>query len=509
MKHPHSIMIQGTASGSGKSLVATAFCRILCQDCYTVSPFKAQNISNNSFVTADGLEMGRAQVVQAKAARLAPDVRMNPVLIKPSANGSSQVVLHGKPSFIMDAVQWINSKERLRTAIKTSYDSLAAQNQVMVLEGAGSPAEINLKQNDLVNMGMAAMADAPVLLVGDIDCGGVFASLVGTMQLLDKEERARVKGFIINKFRGDVELLKPGLNQLEQLTRVPVLGVIPWIDHSIDDEDGVTSRFSQPAPKKREVDICVIRLPHISNFTDLLPLESIGSVSVRWCDNANSIGTPDVIIIPGTKTTIADLQALKESGIAQAIVSFARRGGVVLGICGGFQMLGTWIHDPCHLESDIDHETGLGLLDITTTFQNKKMTIQTSALLCSKDVLLFDALDGVTCNGYEIHMGQSDFGPQTRPFTRSQQKDDSFMSSGVADISGRVMGTYLHGLFDSGMVCTGFINALRAQKGLDLLETKAIDREQALDVEIDRLAATVRSALDLDRIYRIIGINKS
>lgn len=304
------IMIQGTASSSGKSLITAALCRIFHQDGFRVAPFKAQNMSNNSFVTRDGLEMGRAQVVQAYAAGLEPDVRMNPVLLKPSSDTGSQVVLQGKPSFIMNAKEWHDTRNRLRCTIKECYESIALENEIMVIEGAGSPAEINLKENDIVNMGMANMADSPVIIVGDIDRGGVFASLVGTMELLENDERARVKGFIINKFRGDTGLLKDGLEKLEEMTSVPVLGVVPWIEHAIDEEDGVSNRFECKNYPKSDIDICIIRLPHISNYTDFLPLENVGGVTVRWCDSKDKIGSPDLLIIPGTKTTVIDLKKL-------------------------------------------------------------------------------------------------------------------------------------------------------------------------------------------------------
>ncbi|MBN1761083.1 MAG: cobyric acid synthase [Chitinispirillaceae bacterium] len=498
------LMIQGTASTCGKSLITAALCRILKQDGFRVAPFKAQNMSNNSFVTRNGLEMGRAQVVQAIAAGIEPDVRMNPVLIKPSSDTGAQVVLNGKPAFTMDAKNWHDTRERLRIEIRKAWESIAAEYECVILEGAGSPAEINLKKNDVVNMGMAAMADAPVILVGDIDRGGVFASLVGTMQLLDDNERKRVKGFIINKFRGDPGLLTSGLEQLEALTGVPVLGVVPWIEHSIDDEDGVSDRFDCTRPEPGSVDICIIRLPHISNFTDVIPLESVPGVTVRWCDRAAMFGTPDLCIIPGSKATISDLRTLKQHGIADAIINYARNGGTVLGICGGFQMLGTEIADPDATESVNRHEPGLGLLAMHTRFHPEKTTLQTTATLHGEASWLFSECGEKQVSGYEIHHGESVFAPETTAFTSSLSTDGSSRITGIASPTGRVLGSYLHGLFDSGEVTSGMINALRRSKNPDTKEHSVLDRTTSLDLELDRLAETVRNTCNLDAIYRIL-----
>lgn len=500
-----SLMIQGTASSSGKSLIVAALCRMLHQDGFRVAPFKAQNMSNNSFVTRDGLEMGRAQVVQAYAAGLEPDVRMNPVLLKPSSDTGSQVVLKGKTAFTMNAREWHETRNSLRKTVQECYESLAAEYDILIIEGAGSPAEINLKKNDIVNMGMARMADAPVIIVGDIDRGGVFASLVGTMQLLDIDERARVKGFIINKFRGNVDLLKPGLDQLEALTNVPVLGVIPWIDHAIDDEDGVTDRFSRKDYPAAEIDICIIHLPHISNFTDFIPLESVPSVKVRWCDTKESIGSPDLLIVPGTKATIADLQTLKSTGIAQAIITYAQNGGTVLGICGGFQMLGMVISDPACTESISITEPGLGLLDMSTTFFPEKRTTQTTITIHGHSFWPFASLDGVEACGYEIHMGQGSFGSSCVPFTATTGNSGKDSLIGVADSTGHIAGSYCHGLFDSKVVIAGVINALRKAKGLAPISAELLDRQQTLENDLTRLAAVCRECLDMERIMATIN----
>lgn len=500
------LMIQGTASTCGKSLITSALCRILNQDGFRVAPFKAQNMSNNSFVTRDGLEMGRAQVVQAIAAGIDPDVRMNPVLIKPSSDTGAQVVLNGKPAFTMDAKNWHGTRERLRTEIRNAWESIVSEYEIIILEGAGSPAEINLKKNDVVNMGMAAMADAPVILVGDIDRGGVFASLVGTMQLLNDNEQKRVKGFIINKFRGDPGLLTSGLEQLEKLTGVPVLGVVPWIDHSIDDEDGVSDRFDHTRPEQGCIDICIIRLPHISNFTDFIPLEAIPGVKIRWCDRANNFGTPDLCIIPGSKATITDLRRLKQEGIADVIINYAHSGGTILGICGGFQMLGREITDTDATESVNQREAGLGLLEMQTRFLPEKTTLQTTATLHGEASWLFSGGGKKMIAGYEIHHGESTFAPAMQTFTSSVSSDGSSRITGIASSSGRVLGSYLHGLFDSGEVTSAMVNALLRQKDLEILEDSVSDRRNTLDHELDRLAESVRNNCDMDAIRRILQV---
>lgn len=500
------IMIQGTASSSGKSLITAALCRIFHQDGFRVAPFKAQNMSNNSFVTRDGLEMGRAQVVLAYAAGLEPDVRMNPVLLKPSSDTGSQVVLQGKPSFIMNAKEWHDTRNRLRCTIKECYESIALENEIMVIEGAGSPAEINLKENDIVNMGMANMADSPVIIVGDIDRGGVFASLVGTMELLENDERARVKGFIINKFRGDTGLLKDGLEKLEEMTSVPVLGVVPWIEHAIDEEDGVSNRFECKNYPKSDIDICIIRLPHISNYTDFLPLENVGGVTVRWCDSKDKIGSPDLLIIPGTKTTVIDLKKLKESGVADEIIAYAKRGNTVFGVCGGFQMMGKVIYDPDHCESSADYETGLGLLDMKTSFFPQKITEQVKAQICKSCFWLFPGLSGSFVNGYEIHMGKTEFGDEAVPLLYGTDRNGKKFINGVTDKTGKIAGTYLHGLFDSSRITTGVINALRKKKGLEIIRDEIMEHQVKLNKDIDYLAGIVKGSIDMDAIYKIMGI---
>jgi adenosylcobyric acid synthase len=501
MRTTRPLMIFGTASASGKSLIATALCRILHRRGVRVAPFKAQNMSNNSWITVDGLEMGRAQVVQALAAGIEPDVRMNPVLIKPSSAMGAQVVCNGKAAFNMNARMWKLTRDRLRDTVRKAYTALADEYDVIILEGAGSPAEINLKKNDIVNTGMAEMADAPVLIVGDIDRGGVFASLAGTVQLFEEHERNRVKGFIINKFRGDVELLKPGLDELERITGIPVIGVVPWVHHTIDDEDAETERFSKgDASHGEHIEICIIRLPHISNFTDFIPFETMPGIRLRWCDFADRIGKPDMVILPGSKATIDDLNTIRKAGIVDAVKNYAENSGVVLGICGGFQMLGDTIIDKNGMESDVKELQGIGLLEMTTEFHAEKQTKQTAATVHFKNNRLFDRLETVRVDGYEIHMGRTIFGDSCIPFTTSRNGE----TNGVCNPEGNVIGTYLHGLFDSGQVVAGIVSTLRERKGYAPVEQTVIDRQVSLMTDIDRFADAVAENIDLKTVFHLL-----
>ena len=341
----YNIMVQGTMSNAGKSLLCAALCRIFRQDGLRAAPFKSQNMALNSFITASGGEMGRAQVVQAEAAGIAPDVRMNPILLKPTTDVGSQVIVNGQVLGNMRAMEYYRRKRELLPAVLEAYNSLAAEYDVLVIEGAGSPAEINLKQDDFVNMGLAKLVDAPVLLVGDIDRGGVFAQLYGTVALLEEDERARIKGLIVNKFRGDASILEPGLRQLEALCGIPVAGVVPYTNVDIDDEDSLSERFTKKTARKL-LDLAVIRLPRISNFTDFSPFERFDGVSLRYVDRVSELGAPDMILLPGTKSTIADLQWLRQSGLEAAILKEAARGTLIFGVCGGYQMLGQSVSDP-------------------------------------------------------------------------------------------------------------------------------------------------------------------
>ena len=477
-----SIMVLGTCSNAGKSLITAGICRILKQDGYKVAPFKAQNMALNSYITKDGLEMGRAQVMQAEACGLEPDCRMNPVLLKPTSDKGSQVILNGKVYGNMKAQEFYENKPIFREAIRETYESLAKDYDVIVMEGAGSPAEINLKDNDLVNMGMAKMADAPVLLVGDIDRGGVFASLAGTMLLFDEEERARVSGVIINKFRGDLEILKPGLTMLEDIIHVPVVGVVPYMKLDVDDEDSLSEKF-HAKDENALIDVAVIRLPRISNFTDFNALEYMDGVGVRYVSSARDLGEPDVVMIPGTKNTMADLLWMRQSGVEAQVLKFASRGKPVFGICGGYQILGQSIADPSGVEHGGDM-AGMGLLPHHTVFGEEKTTMETTGVL--SDVTgIFSSLSGQEYQGYEIHMG-------------SQEKEANIINEG------NVYGTYIHGVFDKEGVAKALVSALLEAKGLDFSDVKAFDIDEYKQSQYDILADGLRKSLNLDIIYDMI-----
>lgn len=494
-----AIMIQGTASNSGKTLLAAGLCRIFWQDGWRVAPFKSQNMALNSYITADGKEMGRAQVMQAEAAGLVPDVRMNPILLKPTSDKGSQVIVNGSAIGNMSAAEYFAMKRRLLPDIRKAYESLAAENDIIVIEGAGSPAEINLKQGDIVNMGMAALAKAPVLIAGDIDRGGVFAALAGTMLLLDESEKKLVKGVIVNKFRGDVEILRPGLEMLEDLIKVPVLGVVPYLDVKVDDEDSLTERFAvQNGPGL--VDIAVIRLPRISNFTDFNALEYIDGVSLRYVRSRRELGQPDLIILPGSKNTMEDLVWLRQSGLEAALMRHAAKSGPVLGICGGFQMLGRHIADPQGMESGGEAE-GLGLLSCSTVFGREKQRLQVSGCLAPVGGI-FQTLSGLPFNGYEIHMGVS---ANELPCRQTGSQSTTGSCANLVQ-EGNIYGTYLHGIFDTEEVSGALVAALLAAKGLDAAQLKSFNMEAFKDAQYEALAAALRESLDMQAIYRIIDV---
>ena len=491
-----SLMIQGTASSVGKSVLCAAFLRIMKQDGCTVAPFKAQNMALNSFVTRDGLEMGRAQVTQAQAAGMEPDVRMNPVLLKPTSDRRSQVIVDGKAIGTMTAMEYHKYKPALRKSIKATYDALESTVDCVVIEGAGSPAEINLRAGDIVNMSMAESADAPVILVGDINLGGVFASLLGTIMLLTEEERARVKGVIINKFRGDVKILEPGLRMLEDRIHIPVLGVIPWMDVELEDEDSVTERFERKAGQG-DLDVAVVKLRHISNFTDFQSLALQPGVRVRYAQNARELENADLIILPGTKNTIEDLIDLRNRGMDAAIVRHARKGGMVIGVCGGYQMLGRKLRDPDHVESRVPELAGLDLLDMEVTFAKEKHTAQASGVVEASGWLA-DA-NGVTVDGYEIHAGHNQLGENAAPWLRIDGKVD-----GVMNARGNVLGSYLHGLFDDGQLFAAIAAHIRKEKGIATENQTPVSFEEFREREFDRIADIVRASVDMDMIYKII-----
>lgn len=487
------IMIQGTTSNAGKSLLCAALCRIFKQDGLRAAPFKSQNMALNSFVTEDGLEMGRAQVLQAQAAGIKPNVQMNPILLKPTTDVGSQVIVNGVSRGNYPARDYFKMKQSLIPDILKAYNSLSAECDVIVIEGAGSPAEINLKQNDIVNMGLAKLVDAPVLLVADIDPGGVFASLYGTVALLDPDERQRIKGHIINKFRGDVTILEPGLAMLEELTDIPVAGVVPYMNLDLDDEDSLAQRF-QKKNTTGDVDIAVIRLPRLSNFTDFNPLERMDEVNLRYVRTCAELGAPDLILLPGTKSTIADLNWLRETGLADSILMNAKQGVPVIGICGGYQMLGKRITDPLKAESGGSVE-GLGLLDMDTEFTGEKTRTRISGRVQNLSGI-FKSLNGQIFAGYEIHMGQ----------TIQREAAFSLLDNGTPDggAYGNVWGTYVHGIFDRGEFASALVNCLLKAKGMP--ETAhCADWTAYQEKQLDALAEQVRKSLDMDLIYQLIG----
>ena len=492
MSRARRIMVQGTMSGAGKSLLCAALCRIFAQDGYRVAPFKSQNMALNSFVTRDGLEMGRAQVVQAQAAGVEPDVRMNPILLKPSSDTGSQVIVGGEVRGQMSAAAYFKMKRQLIPEILAAFDSLSEEADIVVIEGAGSPAEINLKADDIVNMGLAKLVDAPVLLAGDIDRGGVFAQLYGTVALLEPEERARIAGLVINKFRGDVDILRPGLAMLEEKTGLPVLGVVPYLHVEIEDEDSLSERLNVRDAVK-PLDVAVIRLPHISNFTDFIPLEQHELLGVRYVQRARELGAPDLVILPGTKNTMEDLLWLRQSGLEAAVRRLAQAQTPVLGVCGGYQMLGQTLDDPAGTESGKPLSlAGLGLLPTRTTFDAQKRRTQVRA------VALGAPFAGARMTGYEIHNGRTTVNGE--PFCR--------LADGTPEgcVCPNVFGTYLHGLFDSGELTQALVKLLCARKGISPKETRPASMAEYRQAQFDLLADGVRKALDMGAVYRAMGM---
>ena len=504
MKKSRTIMIQGTASSAGKSILVAALCRVFRQDGYSVAPFKAQNMALNSFVTAGGGEMGRAQVVQAEAAGIEPTVDMNPVLLKPTTDTGCQVIVLGKVFRTISAGDYYNYTTSLLKTVEDSLNRLRAAYDIVVIEGAGSPAEINLKEREIVNMRVAKMSGAPVLLVGDIDRGGVFASLVGTLELLDEDERRHIKGFIINKFRGDLKLLQSALDLLEKRTARPVLGVVPYFrDIRIAQEDSVYLDERPDSTNTGDLDIAVIRLRHISNYDDFDPLEDEGC-RVRFITRRFELGNPQLIILPGTKSTVDDLQYLQHSGLASSILLKAKEGVPIVGICGGYQMLGQKILDPQQIESPETEVAGLGLLDVVTDFAPEKSTRQVKAKVVS-DVGLLSGTRGQELTGYEIHMGQTRHNENTNAFqiTETPQGPADY-SDGMLNDRGTVLGTYMHGIFHNNGFRKIFLNSLRRYWGLPENDGDAVVEKPR---QYDKLAELVRSSLDIPAIYRIMEAN--
>lgn len=494
-----AIMIQGTMSNVGKSLLTAGLCRIFKQDGYKVAPFKSQNMALNSFITEEGLEMGRAQVMQAEAAGIKPSVFMNPVLLKPTNDMGSQVIVNGEVLGNMSAGEYFKFKNALIPKVMEAYGKLDKEYDIIVIEGAGSPAEINLTtKDDFVNSGMAKLADASVLLVGDIDRGGVFAQLIGTVNLLEEEDRARVKGLIINKFRGDRSILEPGIKMIEERAQVPVVGVTPYIHVEVDDEDSLSSRLED----KKEIgliDIAVIRVPRISNFTDFNPFEMVDGVSLRYVKTPGELGNPDMIILPGTKNTMEDLLWMRQNGLEASILKQVKAGTPVFGICGGYQMLGKSLKDPEHVEAG-GEVRGMGLLPIHTTFAGQKTRTRVQGTF-QKVEGIFAGLTGVELEGYEIHMGvtEREEGAESLTYLESTDTWDG-------TYSGQIFGSYVHGIFDKEQVVKEIVLALGRKKGIDMSSVAAFDMEAFKETQYDILAEEMRKHLDMEQIYEILGM---
>lgn len=497
-----AIMIQGTMSNAGKSLLAAGLCRIFRQDGYLVAPFKSQNMALNSFITEEGLEMGRAQVMQAEAAGIRPSVKMNPILLKPTNDVGSQVIVNGEVLGTMSARDYFKYKKKLVPDIMKAYQELSDEYDIIVIEGAGSPAEINLKNDDIVNMGMAKMAKAPVLLVGDIDRGGVFAQLIGTVDLLEPSERDMVKGLIINKFRGDKTILDSGVKMLEERSHIPVVGVAPYMNIQVEDEDSLTERFDRKQSAGL-IDIAVIRVPRISNFTDFNPFESVEGVSLRYIQHVSELKNPDMIILPGTKNTMEDLLWMRENGLEAAVLKAAAAGCIVFGICGGYQMLGDTLSDPYHVEAG-GKIRGMGLLPMDTVFASKKTRTRVTGQFLPMPGT-FAALSGVSLEGYEIHMGESvrkeGILPATKLMVAGNQPEETKTEGAFHE---NVCGTYVHGVFDKEEVVETLIRILGERKGIDVSSMTGIDFAAFKETQYNILAAELRKHLDMKKIYSIL-----
>ena len=500
------IMLQGTASNVGKSIITTGLCRIFKQDGYNVIPFKSQNMALNSFITKEGLEMGRAQVSQAEACGIDPIADMNPILLKPNGNNKSQVIVRGKVVGDMSSKEYHEYKLQLTEVLGDIFEEFEEKYDVVVMEGAGSCAEINLMERDISNMGMAEIANAPVIIIGDIDRGGVFASLAGTMLLLPDEYKKRVKGVIINKFRGRKELLDSGIKMLEDIIKVPVLGVLPYTDIKIEEEDSVTTRFKQKI-NKGNIHIEVVRTPHMSNFTDFNIFETQEDVSLRYVDFGESFGDPDIVIIPGTKSTIDDLMFLRKNGLENQIKELHRRGKLIIGICGGYQMLGKVLKDPYHVENDLEEVEGIGLLDVETTFEMEKTTTQVKAILDENFHGYLENLSGKEVSGYEIHMGITKRNENSNNFVTVKQKLEQKVNYQVGSVNKEcnVFGTYLHGIFDDIDFTRTILNNIRKMKNLEPIESNVKSFKEFKNQQYDKLADYLREHLDIEKIYEIMN----
>lgn len=501
------IMIQGTMSNAGKSILVTALCRIFKEDGYLAAPFKSQNMALNSYITEDGLEMGRAQVVQAEAAGIKPCVQMNPILLKPTDDMGSQVIVNGEVIGNMKAIDYFEYKRQLIPDIKKAYQYLDSKYDIIVIEGAGSPAEINLKQEDIVNMGLAQLVDAPVFLVGDIDRGGVFAQIFGTIMLLEESEKKRIKGIFINKFRGDKEILKPGIKQLEELCSLPVSGVIPYMNLDIDDEDSLSERLFQ----KKEggiLDIAVIKLPYLSNFTDFNPLERRKEINLRYVTQKYELKRADLIIIPGSKNTISDLLWMRKNGIETEIKKQAKEGKIILGICGGYQMLGKSLYNTYEMELAKSEEIidGIGLLPVHTIFKKQKIRTRMKGVILETQGV-FHSFQGIEVDGYEIHTGVTKQVSDISPFLTLTSLD-GMQTKQEGCGQDNIYGTYLHGFFDSDRLTEKLMELLLKRKGLEGKIEKEQKTKKYKEEQYHTLANIVRKNIDLEFIYHIMKENE-
>lgn len=491
-----TLMIQGTGSGVGKSLLTAAFCRYFYQAGYNVAPFKAQNMALNSFVTEQGEEMGRAQAYQAEACGLKPEVAMNPILLKPSGDNNSQVILMGKPNGSRNAKDFYAQYKKHQQIVLSALEDMRSRYDLIIIEGAGSPAEINLKKTDLVNMFIAEKAEAPVLLVGDIDRGGVFAWMKGTYDLLSDNEKDRILGFIINKFRGDINLLKPGIEMFEKMVDKPVLGVVPYAKGIVIDEEDSIPQGSYSAEKNTQgiLNIAVIELQRISNFTDLSPLAYDPSISIRYVQHASQMGNPDLIILPGSKNTIGDMKILNQQLLTQEILKCHQAGSMILGICGGFQMLGKIIKDPENLEGPEKEVEGLGLFDFETTFVTEKLNRQIQIETVKSRVFS----EGLQCEGYEIHMGRTTFRTKY-PALFSSPNEDNTMNFGIINHEGTVIGTYLHGFLDKDLFRKNILRYIRSAKGIKEPDIQ-FEYTQFRAREINKLSDLIKTSINMEAI---------
>ncbi len=499
-----TLMIQGTMSNAGKSLLTAGLLRIMKQDGFRAAPFKSQNMALNSYITQEGLEMGRAQAVQAEAAGIRPVADMNPILLKPTTDVGSQVIVHGVHRGNMGAREYFAWKKTLVPDILESFGRLKQQFDIIVIEGAGSPAEINLKQDDIVNMGLAAMVDAPVLLVGDIDRGGVFAQLYGTVMLLEEQERKRIKGLIINKFRGDKTILDPGVAMIQDLCRIPVVGVTPFLDVDLEDEDSLGVHL-EGSRHRGLVDIAVIRFPRISNFTDFQVFLAMPEVSLRYVRSLKELGSPDMVILPGTKSTMDDLLWMRSHGLEAAVCRCAARGIPVFGICGGYQMMGMTLEDPGQVEGAMGFVRGMELLPADTRFEDEKTKVQVRGRFGSVEGM-FSALSGRELEGYEIHMGVTRLRGGANSLLNIAEERGAVRPDGTSQ--GCCFGTYVHGIFDKGEVASLVVGALMKAKGLEGGPGAPVDYQAYKERQYDRLADQLRRHLDMSRIYEIMGVER-